>query len=71
VFFSLFSKNMNDHHSVFLIRHAQSRFNVSENAALARGATVYEFKFDPALVDAGISDHGVTQTYEAAESMKD
>jgi len=57
--------------SIFLIRHAQSKFNVAEHAALARGADVYQYKFNTELIDAGISDLGVEQTKGAAEILKD
>jgi len=56
--------------SVFLIRHAQSQFNVAEHAVLARGADVYEYKFNRELIDAGISDLGIDQTKAAAEECK-
>jgi len=57
--------------SIFLIRHAQSKFNVAEHAALARGANVYQYKFNTELIDAGISDLGIEQTKGAAEILKD
>jgi broad specificity phosphatase PhoE len=65
------SSSSTNYPSVFLIRHAQSQFNVAEHAALARGADVYEYKFNPELVDAGISDLGHDQTKAAAEEVQD
>jgi Fructose-2,6-bisphosphatase len=67
---SLFESSSQNGPSVFLIRHAQSKFNVAEHAALARGADVYQYKFNPELIDAGISDLGLEQTKAAAEIMK-
>jgi broad specificity phosphatase PhoE len=57
--------------SVFLIRHAQSNWNVAEHAALARRADIYEYKFNLDLVDPGISDFGLDQTKEASDLLKD
>jgi len=62
---------MDQKQSVYLIRHAQSKFNVAEHAALARGADVYQYKFNRELIDAGISDLGLEQTKEAREILKD
>jgi len=62
---------MDQQQTIYLIRHAQSCWNVAENAALARGADVYEYKFSPELVDTGISELGLEQTKEARERLKD
>ena len=62
---------MDQKQNIYLIRHAQSRFNVAEHAVLGRGGTVYEYKFNTELIDAGISDLGLEQTKEARDILKD
>jgi len=60
----------NSNSSLFLIRHAQSDWNVAEQAALARRADIYEYKFELGLVDPGISSLGLEQTKQAADQLK-
>jgi bisphosphoglycerate-dependent phosphoglycerate mutase len=60
---------MSEFNKAFLIRHGQSKFNVSENAALEKGLSVYEYKFNETLVDAGISKLGRLQAEQAGKSL--
>jgi len=58
------------------MRHAQSQFNLAQMQALKQETEVrvgedLTVKFNPALIDCGISEIGVKQSVEAAEKLKD
>jgi len=56
---------------IYLIRHAQSEYNVFEHDALSRGVDMLDFKFSEELFDCGITEFGVKQCEAAAEILKD
>jgi|JI9StandDraft_2_1071091.scaffolds.fasta_scaffold607071_1 broad specificity phosphatase PhoE len=62
---------------IYLIRHAQSHYNVGETAVEAQHGPTYKqtqdyitLKYDPKLCDCSITDHGVQQSLEAKKEME-
>ncbi len=56
--------------SIYVIRHAQSQYNLAEAKCHEEGRHLHEIKFSMELIDCGITDHGFTQTKSAADEMK-
>jgi broad specificity phosphatase PhoE len=51
---------------IYLIRHAQSMYNVKELEASAGHTSFEAFRYTPELFDAKLSDFGIEQAKKAA-----
>jgi broad specificity phosphatase PhoE len=56
---------------LYLIRHAQSKYNHAEHLAIELKQNPLEVNFRPELLDAHLTDFGISQTHEAAIQAQD
>jgi len=67
---------MSQHHNLYLVRHAQSEYNLAQLNALKSEVELREVddltvKFDKSLIDCSVSELGKKQAVEAGEKLKD
>jgi broad specificity phosphatase PhoE len=60
---------MESNNTIFLIRHAESAFNILKANALAENKDCFPLKYKPELVDCTISPKGVSQAESVAEKL--
>jgi Fructose-2,6-bisphosphatase len=62
---------MEARNSIYLIRHAQSLYNVVSAKVKSEGLEPFTFKFKEEYIDCGISPDGIEQAKQAGEILKD
>lgn len=62
---------MNSQKAIYLIRHAQSQYNIIDSVESAKGTNILDYKFREDLIDCDITERGYEQAKKAAEDMKD